>query len=217
MPQIINAAPWLKLEVIEAKAEALLVAYEAEFGAITEPPVPIEHLIEAHLDIWIDWDMIEEKGSEVILAYIDPQERKICMNESRRARFEEYLGTETFTFAHEVGHWDLHVTETEYVQLGFLDIIQPKRFLCRWNKHDRLEWQANRYAATLIMPKGMVLREIEGVDICKWANLYPLKDRFGVTITAFRKRLEELGLIYLSPEGDLYSSQEAYFNQPVLI
>jgi Zn-dependent peptidase ImmA (M78 family) len=103
------------------------------------------------------------------------------------------------------------------MQLGFLDIIQPKKFLCRWNKYDRLEWQANRYAAALTMPREMMLREIDSVDIYEWRNLYPLKDRFGVTITAFRKRLEELGLIYLSPNGNLYSSEEAYHNQPVLI
>jgi len=217
MPQILTDAPWLKPEMIEAKAEAMLAVYEAKFGIITEPPVPIEHLIEAHLDLRIDWDMIEDNDNEVILAYIDPEAKKICMNESRRARFEEYVGTEVFTFAHEVGHWDLHVNKSSYVQLCFLDIIQPKKFLCRWNIHDHLEWQANRYAAALIMPKEMVLREIKGVDIYKWRNLYLLKDRFGVTITAFRKRLEELGFIYLSPDGALYPSQEAYFNQLVLI
>lgn len=216
-PQIVTDAPWLKPETIEAKAQSRLSAYEAESGAITKPPIPIEHLIEAHLKLRIDWDVIEEDGDDVVLAYINPGEQTICMNEGRRAHFEEYWGTEVFTFAHEVGHWDLHVTATEFVQLSFLDVVKPREFLCRWNKYDRLEWQANRYAAALVMPKEMMIRETEGMDICQWPNLYRLKDRFGVTITAFRKRLEELGLIYVSEDGALYPSQAASCNQLNLI
>jgi Zn-dependent peptidase ImmA (M78 family) len=212
-PQIVTDAPWLRPETIEAKAQSRLSAYEAEFGEVTAPPVPIEHLIESHLHLRIDWDVINEEGSDVILAYINPGEQKICMNESRRDHFEEYWGTETFTFAHEVGHWDLHVTAVEFEQLSFLDIDKPREFLCRWNKYDRLEWQANRYGAALVMPKEIVVREIEGLDICQWPTLYRLKDRFNVTITAFRKRLEELGLIYVSEDGELYPPQAASCNQ----
>jgi hypothetical protein len=207
----------MQSEAIEVKAQSRLCAYEAEFGKVTEPPIPVERLIEAHLKLRIDWDAISEEGNSVILAYIDPGNSRICMNEGRRVHFEQYWGTEAFTFAHEVGHWDLHVTASDYVQLGFLDTFEPRAFLCRWNKHDSLEWQANRYAAALIMPKEMMIREIEGMDICKWASLYRLKDRFGVTITAFRKRLEELGLIYMSEDGNLFPSQAAYRNQLSLL
>jgi len=216
-PQIVTDAPWLKPESIEAKAQARLSAYKAEFGATTKLPIPIEHLIEAHLKLRIDWDVIEEKGDDVVLAYINPGEQTICMNECRRAHFENYWGTEVFTLAHEVGHWDLHVSDTEFVQLTLLDDVKPREFLCRWNKYDRLEWQANRYAAALAMPEEMIVREIKGVDICQWPNLYRLKDRFGVTITAFCRRLEELGLIYMSEDGTLCPSRAASCNQLNLI
>ena len=46
---------WMPAGAIEAKAEALLREYEQGFGPVTDPPVPIELLVEAHLGLSLDW------------------------------------------------------------------------------------------------------------------------------------------------------------------
>jgi len=212
MLQVISDGKWLRPEFIESKAQSRIAAYENEYGEISNPPIPIHHLIEAHLDLIIDWDDIAEEENERILAYIDPTSRSIRMNAKRQAYFDEFFGTETFTLGHEVGHWDLHIIEVEGVQLTLFG-ERPKPFVCRGDKRNKLEWQANRYAAALVMPADMIKECTVGVNLCSWPNLYELKDYFQVTISTMTRRLKELGLIYKSPEGEIYPSQEAYGGQ----
>ncbi|MFW6116393.1 MAG: ImmA/IrrE family metallo-endopeptidase [bacterium] len=215
--QVTPSRQWLRAEFIESKALARLEAYEEEYGAISSLPIPVHHLIEAHLDLFIDWDdILAPEEDEPVLAYINPTTRTIRMNAKRRRYFDEFFGSETFTLGHEVGHWDLHILEAEAVQLPLFDADQLEPFVCRGDPRRRLEWQANRYSAALIMPARMIEKLTAGVDLCAWPNLYDLKDRFQVTISALTRRLVELGLIYKSPEGNLYPSREAYHGQNAL-
>ena len=203
---------------IEARAQQMLSAYQLAFNVeISEPPIPVVHLIEAYLGLGILWDTITERDGERILAYIDPKIRKIRMNAKHGPLFDRFFGTEAFTLGHEVGHWDLHIVEAEGTQLSLFGDAQSTPFICRGDRDSRLEWQANRFSAALIMPKEMIHKCIASVDICVWPNLYDLKDHFGVTISAFTRRLQELGLIYKSPAGDLYPSYESYAGQSSLL
>lgn len=215
--QVTSNKRWLRPDFIESKAQARLEAYESEYGTVSSPPIPVEHLAEAHLDLIIDWDNIPEPEGEPILAYIDPTTRTIRMNERRRDHFSDFSGSEAFTLGHEVGHWDLHIVQAKAVQLPLFDADQMKTFVCRGDPESRLEWQANRYSAALIMPTKMIKEHTKDVDLCSWPNLYVLRDRFEVTISAFTRRLTELGLIYVSPEGSLYPSREIYDGQTVLV
>lgn len=215
--QITPNREWLRPEFIEAKAQARLEAYESQYGRIASLPIPVHHLVEAHLNIRIDWDHISESEDESILAYINPSTRTIRMNAGRRQYFDRFFGTEAFTLGHEVGHWDLHVVKADGVQLPLFDADHVKPFVCRGDPSRRLEWQANRYSAALTMPSRMIRRCTERVDLCSWPNLYDLKDRFQVTISALTIRLEELGLVYRSPDGDLYANREAYHGQKALL
>ena len=217
MLQISSKRKWLKPDFIEDKARARLLAYEDQFGRILQPPIPVNHLIEAHLGLVVDWDDIPEETDDTILAYIDPQTRCIRMNASRRDHFDQFIGTETFTLAHEVGHWDLHVVEAHAVQLSLLGDIASRSFICRSSDKNGFEWQANRYAAALIMPAPMVRDYAETLDLCCWHTLYALKDEFGVTISALTTRLEELGLVYRSADNKLYPSKEAFVGQEKLL
>src|SRR5689334_17058033 len=108
--QIRHSIPFLTDSEIERRASRMLASYQRHCGKkLQEPPIPVEHLVEAHLELRVDWDVIPETSGERILAYIDPVERKICMNETHRAFFDEYFGSEAFTYGHEAGHWELHV------------------------------------------------------------------------------------------------------------
>ena len=50
---------------------------------------------------------------------------------------------------------------------------------------------------------------IKKIDRTQWPNLYRLAERFGVTITALRVRLEQFNLVYLDQETKrLYPSRQ---------
>jgi Zn-dependent peptidase ImmA (M78 family) len=194
---------------IETKALAMLLGFEAQFGKIKQPPIPIDTIIECYLDLWIDWDIIEDTEDEIILGYLDPELNKIRLNERHRDHFESYIGTESFTKAHEVGHWDLHIAKKgEAVQLPLLQLENSRPYLCRQSNMDQREFQAERYASYLLMPKQLLFDTISNLDLTDFRVLYSLKDFFGVTITALTKRLKGLKLIYITEDKRIFTSEE---------
>ena len=46
----------------------------------------------------------------------------------------------------------------------------------------------NRYASAILMPRTIIMDEARKIDRTQWRNLYPLANRFGVTISALRVR-----------------------------
>ena len=59
------------------------------------------------------------------------------------------------------------------------------------------------------MPRAMITDEARKIDRTQWPNLYRLAERFGVTISALRVRLEQFNLVYLDQETkELYPSRE---------
>ena len=197
---------------IESKAYAMLAGFESQYGKVVKPPIPIDRIIESYLDSWMDWDDIQDTNEEKILGYLNPSSKKILMNERHRDHFEEYIGTEAYTKAHEVGHWDLHIAKkSEAVQLPLLLPKGEITYLCRQQKLDKREIQAEKYAAYLLMPHHLLMEAINDVDITKWPDLYTLKNEFGVTITAFTKRLKSLKLIYITEDKKIFHSQAESF------
>lgn len=146
--------------IIEARAYKLLAGFEGQFGKIKEPPVPINQIIECYLDLWFDWDDIEDSEDEKILAYLEPSEKKIHLNARRREHFETFIGSEAFTQAHEVGHWDLHVDKSGETQLELPFFTTIQRCACRQDKRDSREIQAEKYAAYLLMPHLLLMTAI---------------------------------------------------------
>ena len=216
MPRIVDKPKWLSKDAIEYRAAVLLARFGA--GGSLKLPVPVEDIIEKHLELVIDRCVIPEEPGETILAYIDPENREIRLNDRHLNFFEQYCGTELFTFAHEIGHWELHVYDPQALQLAFLDVPEPKSFICRGqgsNNRDSFEWQANQYASALLMPKSVLFAKAQHVDLCVWRNLYSLKEVFGVTISALKNRLVDLKLIYADGKN-LYPSYEAYCGQTTL-
>jgi Zn-dependent peptidase ImmA (M78 family) len=197
-------------ETIERKTLVLLAGLENEYGKVNHPPIPIDKIVERYLDLCIDWDIIDDTDDEMILGCLQPDTKKILMNERHRDHFEEYIGTEAFTKAHEVGHWELHIAkEGDVTQLALPVFSSADPCLCRQQRSDPREIQAEKYAAYLLMPKTLIMESIQGQDLTRWPNLYALKDTYGVTITALTKRLSGLGLIYISDKKIYRSKEEA--------
>ncbi len=161
-------------KVIEHKAYRLLTDFEVRFGKIARPPIPINKIIERHLELRFDWDDIEDTDEEKILAYLDPAERKICINTRRRDHFDQFVGSEAFTQAHEVGHWELHVIKNGETQLEFSFFKSVQQYVCREKSKTPKEFQADKFAAYLLMPYHLVMQAIEGIDLTQYQNLYPL-------------------------------------------
>ena len=194
---------------IEGKAYALLNRFETMFGKIGLPPIPIDKIIEKYLDLWIDWDIVDDTDEEKILGFIDPVARKIRLNERHRNLFDEYIGTEAYTKAHEVGHWELHVVKNvDAIQPPLLSDPVAQPYLCRQQNFDKREIQAEKFAAYLLMPFPLVMNAIASVELTDWRSLYLLKENFGVTITAMTKRLKGLGLIYIAEDKKIFHSEE---------
>lgn len=231
---------------IEARVGERIQEYERRFGVLEHPPVPLDRLIDEVFDLRILWDRISDEGGLSPLAGLEPAERRIVVNEDRRATFDEYQGLLSFTLGHELGHWDLHVDQASLnhpkldgfeassvfrvhrTTNGFVEVLASRLHRMGLSKDEVHEviheatrgedsyaeaWQVNEYAAALLMPRDLVLRAIEGVDLTSWPVLYRLRDAFGVSISALRVRLEKMNLIYVADDGSIHHSAAEYHGQ----
>jgi Zn-dependent peptidase ImmA (M78 family) len=92
---------------------------------------------------------------------------------------------DNFTIAHELGHVILHYSHRRDELADSL----PLHF-ARYGT-DPFEWQANRFAAALLMPKEDVQREFGRVK----GDIGLLAGRYGVSVPAVQIRCRSLGLI----------------------
>lgn len=77
--------------------------------------------------------------------------------------------------------------------------------------------QVNRYAGALLMPRSLILRSVEGVDLTTWRTLYNLRERFQVTISALTIRLQNLGLLHIAEDRTIHRSRAEYMGQMKLL
>jgi len=148
---------------IEAAAMQLLGQYGQKFDEITAPPVPIDEIIECHLDLTFDFgDLVQKFGSEDVLGASWLDDKRVMIDESLDPdAHPEKEGRYRFTVAHEIGHWILHVPKilAEKRQLSlFGDKDDGPSIVCRANqgKKDKAEWQADFFAGHLLMPTEFV-------------------------------------------------------------
>lgn len=198
--QVNRQVPYLSDSDLEALAGELLERYAWEIEPIATPPVPIEKIADFLLELNIEWLPIPDTDEAPILAYLNPDSRTIRLNEHRLGLFEQYPGVYEYTLAHEIGHYQLHLID---------EALPDQRYLCRYKQagQDRREWQAERFASWLLMPAHLMEPALAGVNLYRWSELYRLRDKFQVSITALRIRLEAMGRLYVTPDGQLYPNQ----------
>lgn len=225
--------PYLPKQHIEREAELVLAEYAVTHGAITAPPVPIDEIIELHLKLVVEFQNMRElfpygdvhgalwmREQRVgVDASLDP-----ALNPRKRGRYH-------FTLAHEAGHWRLHRKYyLEDVAQGrlFGDDLTKPAYVCRSSDKRPVEWQADQFAANLLMPRKLVYaawdawrgnsnavaltdlrsrsagassmtdEEVLG-DFCR-----PLAEQFQASPEAMRIRLAELELLVSSITGTLF-------------
>jgi hypothetical protein len=222
-------------EAIELQAEARLLELERIVGLDLGPPTPIDLLAEHVLLLDFLWDAIEELPGEIVLGGLIPERRLILLNERHRDLFEAKPGLERSTKGHEMGHWDLFVDQSTLghpslpglgpgegtvlrgssagqvqVLAGLLrdpDGLELVRNLVA-RLDDSAEARAvNRYAAALSMPRAYLCGLFGERRPTGWPELYRMAERFGVTITALKVRLDQLGLLHVGEDGRFHRSR----------
>jgi len=144
--------------------------------------VKAEHLLEVALPTVMPnfvYDIKTPKGMGGADGYAAPDRDYIAIREDVYFRARNGSGMDLFTVGHELGHLVLHQSEHLLFRRG----SQPPALFCQ------PEWQADTFAAEFLMD----LRKIRRED-----DEHAIQRRFGVSITAARRRLrflERTGLL----------------------
>jgi IrrE N-terminal-like domain len=212
-------------EEIEACATRILQKYGCQRTPIMAPPIPIEEIIDFTVDIPIIPEAIPDHQGSPVLAKLVVKGHpyptvEIIVNENKQPFFDQHEGVERYSLAHELGHYVLHIDRGCLNTLLLPEGKEQSVVLCRMNSIEerdrnakRREWQAERFAAFILMPRDLLREACTGMDLCQWRNLYRLKNEFHVTITALTNRLKELHLITVTLDGRLVPYQDKHTTQ----
>jgi hypothetical protein len=229
-------------ERIEEIAEQRLREFEGKLGRPLSIPVDIELFRDLVLGLSMLWENIDELPGEEVLAGLRPADRLIVMNERRKFELEHQAGRRRLTQGHEMGHWDLFVDISKLDHPGLFADAAPSMFAFRSSTGGQVQIMrtllscetgrdivrqinaradtpdearsVNRYAGAILMPRAIIIAEAKNIDCTQWRNLYRLAERFGVSISALRVRLEQFNLVYVDQENSrLYASREEAMGQ----
>jgi Zn-dependent peptidase ImmA (M78 family) len=141
--------PWLSKEEIARRAREASAAYAAMTGAPVVPPVPVEDMVERFFGLNLAYEDLEETlGIDDVLGATYVESRRIVVNS--RLLEEGSEGRLVFTCAHETGHWVLH---RHLVSEAARSGETRDAVVCRAaDACEPLEWQADYFAACLLMP-----------------------------------------------------------------
>lgn len=135
------------------------------------PPVDV-HAIAEYLGV----DVIEEAMDDELSGYIEPRQSGWLIG----VNAYHHENRQRFTIAHELGHFLLHKPSQRHVDVTFAR---------RSGGKDKIESEADKFAATLLMPEEEVRRAVsEGLT-----SLEKLASKFGVSVLAARFRVQSLG------------------------
>lgn len=157
--------PFIQPEEVDADVDLLLAEYAGKFAPVSQPPVPVEEIVELYLQLELEFkDMLQEFGTDKIHGALWVNERRIGIEQSLEPdSHPKMLGRYRFTLAHECGHWRLHRRRFQHRVVTQPSLLpdDPKRpeYICRDGDTDPIEFQADMYAATLLMPAAMVRRK----------------------------------------------------------
>lgn len=160
--------PFKKKSEIEAMAFDLLRRYQAWKGGILAPPINIDEIVEGYLKINLEFgDLREQLSIPDVLGATWFEDNMIKIDSS----LEGKEGRLSFTMAHETGHWWMHrpLYEMENVTLPLFSSGQGKppspAVICRTTgKKEPAEWQADQFAAMVLMPASLVRTSVLSIN-----------------------------------------------------
>ena len=200
--------PYLEIEQIRAHTDEARRLYHRARGKQEIYPLDGQDFCERVLGLSTHYDeqgVINRQHGEGIIGCLFPdrqpspwgKDRLIVVNLTATDTFDPTTRNQTFTILHEgMGHYVLHflkqVTEQTLQGAAFCrDIGVPSP------PKSRLEWQADRAAAELMMPPDRVTWLLDGKQPPEIINLdlyaSPLIGYFGANRTMIETRLTSLG------------------------
>ncbi|MCK4304893.1 MAG: ImmA/IrrE family metallo-endopeptidase [Candidatus Eisenbacteria sp.] len=218
-----NGVPVLNRKDVEEEAENLLCFHdESLIEAPREVPVlSICDRLEREYDVRFNYDVdlnTKVHGGRTILGKCLPDELTVYVDTSLRADDNIF----TFTLAHELGHLVIHQglelktplppDDQEVIER---DYVTGRKILV--TAVDWLEWQANRFASALLMPRstfqlaisqqqtemgitrnvGFVHVDREGYSLTDFEHLKSgISAFFRVSKTAVEYRMNDLGILH---------------------
>jgi Zn-dependent peptidase ImmA (M78 family) len=142
--------PWMEKADIACAAGKVIADLEMKSGRHVAPPIPVDNIIEFGLGLRLGFEDLRRKlNMEDVLGATYVQSRKICADISLEC--PEGEGRLCFTLAHEAGHWVMH--------REFIGGAGPSggAIFCRTRDARKpIEWQADYFAACLLMPEAFV-------------------------------------------------------------
>lgn len=161
---LLHQVPYLNTKQIEQKAIAVLEGFEAKFDRKVAAPTPVGNIAELQLQL-----TLEIKDMKALFPFADVHgaiwfdEGVIGIDQSLDPDVNpSMLGRYHFTLGHEIGHWILHkhlfVCDSQQLNL-FDDGSRMPDVVCRsTNRKKPIEWQADAFAANLLMPRSLVFQ-----------------------------------------------------------
>jgi Zn-dependent peptidase ImmA (M78 family) len=159
--------PKLTPAELDHAAAELLRDYSRWKGAPARPPIDVEEIAEQHLRLTLELDDLRARlGLPDVLGATWFEEKLIRIEQT----LEGKEGRLAFTVAHELGHWQLHralylVDKQTLPLFPAKEGAAPKSvYVCRNGERDApAEWQANQFAARLLMPGSFVKKVARGI------------------------------------------------------
>jgi len=140
---------------IESKSLDLLESYGRDRNIMAVPPVdPIDIIEHLGYDVVYRNDGIYEDKN--ILGGLNIDKKNVEVNEKANT----HEGRENFTLAHEIGHILLH---SERISLNNNEKLCRTEAGIDINTPDQLEWEADKFAAFLLMPTENVKKAFNSI------------------------------------------------------
>lgn len=145
------ATSYISPDEIEKAAQNFLKKYHPE----NTLPIPIEEIIEFHLEIDIipTPEMMDTVGVDAVTSH------DLTQINIDRVQLESRPNRARFTLAHEVGHIVLHKDFIE--SQNFQNEKSWRKFVLNDLHRDPMEVQANMFAAFVLIPSNHLKREFE--------------------------------------------------------
>jgi len=202
--------PFLPQPKIEHAAAELLRKYCKWKGTELEMPVDIDEIIEGYFGLTLEFTKLEDLlGLPDVLGATWFDDKQVRIDSS----LEDNEGRLAFTMAHEGGHWWLHrpLVEMQKVTAPLFALERDKpatpAVVCRQSqKRAPAEWQADQFAACLLMPRAQVqatIRSMYGDSLPAWAGALAKR-----TAGDYDPRLRDLAADVIR-EGNFNVSKEA--------
>jgi hypothetical protein len=222
---------FFKDQEFEDESALLLAEYGTKHGQITSPPIPVDDIVELYLKLRLEFlDMKKLFGVDDVHGALWVNEKRVGIDQRLDPALNPAkLGRYHFTLAHEAGHWRLHrhLFQRRANQLSlFPEGVDRPEYICRSSDTTPIEFQANRFASCLLMPREMMKRswhewhgDMDAIylpdiraergdhatdEVLLEDAVRPLAVKFQVSAEAMRIRVEGLGLLLRKKEVLLF-------------